>query len=141
MQSWIDLDSHRARNYAFGFIKKYLGEWQGVKYLNYDENEWRYIVEEGKNDIWWMWEKGEYEQWRGDVRKKKPKPSENMKTLGLKFNIEDINHIILYEEDKIPIFIKKVEKAIAKKRLNIDNIQYSSLLSRITSFDRIKNDY
>ena len=64
-----------------------------------------------------------------------------MKTLGLKFNIKDINHIIMYEEDKIPIFIKKVEKAIDKKRLNIDDAQYSLLLSKITSFDRIKNDY
>lgn len=140
-QSWMDCDSHRARNYMFGFIKKYISEWQGEPYCNYEENEWRYIIEEGLNEIWWMWEMGEYDQWRGDKRKKKPDPSEDMKLLGLKFNLEDISHIVLYEENKIPIFIKKLQKAIDKKLLFVDNVQQSLLRSKITSFERIKNDY
>ena len=82
-----------------------------------------------------------FDQWRGDPKKKKPSPSENMKILGLKFNIEDINHIILYEENQIPIFIKKVQKAIDNKKLCLDKVQHSLLLSKITSFDRIKKDY
>lgn len=141
VQSWMSSDAHKARNYMFGFIKKYIGEWQGKSYCNYEENEWRYIIEEGMNEIWWMWEKGEYDQWRGDKRKKKPNPTEDMKILGLKFTLDDINHIILYEENKIPIFINKIQKAIDKQQLIIDNNKYSLLLSKITSFDRIKNDY
>lgn len=140
-QMWMELDSHTARTHMFGFIKKYNSTWQGKDYCNYEENEWRYIIEEGLNEIWWMWEKGEYDQWRGDPKKKKPSPSENMKILGLKFNIEDINHIILYEENQIPIFIKKVQKAIDNKKLCLDKVQHSLLLSKITSFDRIKKDY
>ena len=140
-QSWMENDSHKARNYMFGFVKKYVGEWKGNNYCNYDENEWRYIIEEGLNEIWWMWERGEYEKWRGDKRKKKPEPSENMKLLGLKFSIEDINHIVMYDENKIPIFINKLQKAKEKKRLILDNVQHSILLSKITSFERIKSDY
>ena len=140
-QNWMESDSHMARNHMFGFIKKYISEWQGKDYCNYDENEWRYIIKEGLNDIWWMWEQGEYDQWRGNKRKKKPVPSEDMKLLGLKFDVEDINHIILFEENKIPIFINKLQKARDNKRLIIDNRQHSLLLSKITSFERIKNDF
>lgn len=141
IQIWMEDDSHKARNHMFGFVKKYIGEWQGKPYCNYEENEWRYIIEEGFNEIWWMWGKNEYDVWRGDHRKKKPEPSENMKLLGLQFNTDDINHIILYDEKKIPIFINKLQKAIEKKRLIIDNEQLLRLLSKITSFERIKNDY
>lgn len=141
IQSWRENDSHYAKTHIFGFIKKYMGEWKGKPYCNYGENEWRYIIEEGLNEIWWMWEGGEYDNWRGNKRKKKPIPSENMKLLGLKFSVEDINHIILHEENKIPIFINKLQKAIDQKRLIIDKVQHSQLLSKITSFERIKSDY
>lgn len=140
-QLLMEIDSHKARNYMMGFIKKYNGEWHGKQYRNYNENEWRYIIDEGVNDIWWMWEKGEYEKWRGDKKKKKPNPTADMEILGLKFDIEDINHIILYEEDKIPDFINKVYKAFSNKQLKSDEVKLSLLLSKITSFDRIKNDY
>lgn len=140
-QFWREIESPSARTHIFGFIKKYIGEWKGKPYCNYEENEWRYIIEEGMHEICWKWEKDEYTQWRGDKNKKKPEPSDAMKSLGLKFQIEDINHIILYEESKIPAFIEKLQNAINDKRLIIDSTQHALLLSKITSFDRIKSDY
>ena len=130
---------NKAKYYMLGFIKKYKGEWKGREYNNYNENEWRYIVEEGKNNILWKWSEKEYKTWRGQSCK--PAATEALKEMGLSFSFEDINHIIIMEEKRIPKFIKKLRKAREKNELKIQDENFELLLSKITSFERIKNDY
>lgn len=132
-------NSHSARTHIFGYVKKYMGEWKGLPYCNYDENEWRYVVEEGFQEIWWKWEQGEYQAWRGDKKKKKPKPTSELKSVGLHFELSDINHIILYEESKIPIFLNKLNRIREKGSISEDD--FAILVSKVTSFDRIKDDF
>ena len=130
---------NKAKCYMLGFMKKYKGKWKGKDYNNYNENEWRYIVEEGENNISWMWSKKEYDKWRGQSYK--PTATEALKEMGLSFSFENINHIILLEENKIPKFIKKLQKAKEINELKIQDEDFELLLSKITSFERIKNDY
>lgn len=119
------LDSNTAKAYELGFVKKYDGFHKGESQCNYDENEWRYIIEDGMHDIMWMWEKGEYDLWKGA---EKPAPTEEMKNLGLKFKLEDVNHIILPKNEDAPMFIKDLQK-----QMNATEDEMSILLKKITT--------
>ena len=130
-----ELESQEARAYMLGFVKKHDGFFKGKSECNYDENEWRYIIEDGTNGVEWMWEKDEYNSWRGDENKPKHAPTEEMKSLGLKFNLEDVNHIILPREENVLNFIKKMQK-----KMNATEDEMSILFSKITTFERIKKD-
>lgn len=83
-----------------GFIKKYSSPWKDMPdYVNYSECEWRYVV---KNSfVGWMKSKAEYDEWRGDITQKRPKPTEELKKYSLRFAIEDITHLVVKtHEDK-----------------------------------------
>lgn len=134
-----ELDSNDAKTHMFGFMKKYVGEWKNEEYCNYEENEWRYIVKEGYHEIWWLWGKTEYETWRGDIHQNKPQPTEDLKLLGLDFSIDDINHIVLKDESEIPKFIDQLSDIMGQKGWSKED--YSILLSKITTFERIRNDF
>lgn len=144
------LEDNNAYMYSVGFLKKYMSEWGGKPYCNYDENEWRYILNDGYHEIFWK-DGDEYKEWRGDpyyindegekITNPKPEPSEDMKLLGLKFTSTDINHIILYKESEIPQFVDELS-AIASIGENMTTKHELSILtSKITSFERISQDY
>ena len=127
------------RPYSLGFLKKYESEWKGEPYNNYDENEWRYIVEDS-NPTKWL-NKDEYEKWRGDVNSPKPEPTEALIEKSLSFSPSDIHHIILYEESEIPPFIRRIRKLEKIGDTVLDADTKDILISKISSFERIKEDY
>lgn len=139
-----------AYRYSVGFLKKYMGEWKGKPYCNYEENEWRYIIEEGLGKIWWK-NGEEYKEWRGKthyinsngakITIPKPAPTGNLKKLGLKFSPQDINHIILNKESQIPKFIEKLHTISSIGENEVTKQDLSILTSKITSFERISQDY
>lgn len=131
-----ELESQEARAYMLGFVKKYDGLYKGKSECNYDENEWRYIIEDGADGINWMWEKGEYDLWRGAENKSKPKPTEKLKNQGLRFNLEDVNHIILPKNEDVQKFIKDLQK-----QMNATEKEMSILFSKITTLERIRKDF
>ena len=140
------LSDDRANMYSLGFLKKYDGEWEGKPYCNYDENEWRYILEDGFKRI--RWKNGdEYKKWRGkthDINGKtipKPAPTADLRKLGLRFTMKEINHIILDKESEIPQFIEDLLAitSIGDKKETRQDL--SILISKITSFERITQDY
>lgn len=144
------LEDNRAYMYSLGFLKKYTGEWKRKPYCNYEENEWRYIVEDGYLNIWWK-NGDEYKEWRGkthyindkgkNITIPKPQPSEDMKKLALRFTSKDINHIILYKESEIPKFIEKLNAIESIGETKLTKQYLSILTSKITSFERISQDY
>ena len=144
------LDDSRAYMYSLGFLKKYMSEWQGEPYCNYDENEWRYILEDGFWEIWWK-NGEEYKEWRGEthyindngdkITIPKPAPTEDMKKLGLRFSSKEINHIILNQESEIPEFIEKLHTISSIGENEVTKQDLSILTSKITSFERISQDY
>lgn len=135
------LNANKAKDYTLGFVKKYNGEWKGKVYCNYDENEWRYVLEEGFHDIFWHSTVDEYKEWRGPISKSKPKPTYEMKQLGMKFSINDINHIILNYESQIPKFISSLRKIHAIGNNVLTSEDMDLLISKVTSFEKIAKDY
>lgn len=133
------LDDNKAYMYSLGFLKKYMGEWRGKPYCNYDENEWRYILEDGYFDIWWK-DADELKEWRGKTSDK-PEPTEDMKTLGLKFTSNDIKHIILNTESEIPQFIDDISAIGSIGGQVITGQEKSILISKVASFERISQDF
>lgn len=91
-------DYNATMNFVFGYIKKYKEEWKNKEYLNYEENEWRYIVDDGKlvsNDKTIRWKSAEeYKKWRGRGNKK-PAISDDLKECALKFSYDDITDILV----------------------------------------------
>jgi len=130
---------NESKLYYLGFLKKYESEWMGKPYENYKENEWRYIIEETKS-IKWL-DKDEYKKWRGEVPSPKPQPSTALKRNSLKFEPTDIHHIILFEESEIPAFIRKIRTLKKIGDTVLDDDTKDILISKISSFERIKKDY
>ena len=69
-------------------IKKYYGEYDGNIQVNYEENEWRYLVEDTESTPW-FWNKIGYDEWRGDRNATpKPEPSDALIKHKLQFPVE-----------------------------------------------------
>jgi len=142
------IDDVQANIYALGFMKKYKSSDYETDYVNYDENEWRYII----GDEWFRSEK-EYIKWRGKNNyiskktgklvkaKKKPRPIGRLKLEALRFTPLDINHIIVYEESEIPSLISEINELTQIGTYVLDDFQKSILISKISSFERIKLDF
>lgn len=130
-----------AHNYLLGYMKKYMGEWQKKPYCNYEENEWRYVVKEGEDEIEWM-TKEDYILWRGDpLKNKKPNPSEALIRHGLRFVITDIRHIVLKKDTEVLQFIDNVNKTSTLCGIDVAEEEKKLLLTKVTSFERISLDY
>jgi hypothetical protein len=65
----------------------------------------------------------------------------NMKRLGLRFTSKDINHIILDKESEIPYFIEELYAIESIGENKITKQELSILTSKITSFERISQDF
>ena len=148
------LQRNDANIYSLGFLKKYYGDDYQKGYINYNENEWRYIIEEdGVNDVKWLRGEKEYLDWRGQNNyiskktgklvkvRKKPEPTQEMKDAALVFEPSDINHIIVFNESEIPGIIKGINELKAIGEHVLDDVEKAILISKISSFERIKMDY
>ena len=134
------LEDIQAYIYLIGFLKKYNGEWKGEPYCNYNENEWRFIIPDGFNKI--RWKTGqEYDKWRGNPKQPKPEPTIELKKSGLKFQPNNITHIILKKEEEIPDFIKELSSIDKVGNYKLSDKTKYSLISKITSFERISKDF
>lgn len=131
---------------SIGFMKKYESNWKGDNYCNYKENEWRYIISDIDREIKWktreqynVWRWGENYTSLSDEEKDKihkPKPSDVLKERGLKFTPENITHIILEKDSDVRDFSESIMNITSFS----DEEKYL-LLTKITTFERISQDY
>lgn len=137
--------------YILGYTKKYNGEWKGKEYCNYLENEWRHVIEDGVGTIRWL-NKDEYLKWRGDlliqddllgnmVASSKPEPPETLKNAGIPFTTNDISHIVLKNESEVSEFAEQITHLSTADGKRLNSNDRNHLLSKVTSFERIMNDY
>ena len=127
-------------------MKKYESNWKGDNYCNYKENEWRYIISDIDREIKWktreqynVWRWGENYTSLSDEEKDKihkPKPSDVLKERGLKFTPENITHIILEKDSDVRDFSESIMNITSFS----DEEKYL-LLTKITTFERISQDY
>ena len=126
-----------------GHVKRFTGynKKKGQNQCNYEENEWRYVVTQS-DDIPWFWDNESYEKWRGEGEK--PLPNDLLLDKKLKFNVQDINFIIIEKEEQLNRTIEKIEKLpyIGGNEQNIlTDDDRSILISRIISMEHIKSNF
>ena len=132
--------THSANMIINGFIKKYTGSHNGVEQVNYEENEWRYVVSEN-GDTPWMWSADEYEKWRG-VNKNKPEPSDKMKEHRILFEVKDITHLLVHRDSDIETMINYIEKQIyVSQDYELSHEDKCLLYSKLISMERIGKDF
>lgn len=80
-----------------GYCKKYISEWKGGPYNNYAEREWRYTIP--ITEVKWILTKEVYDTWRKyPDQEKRPAPTEELTKHTLKFDIEDIDGIVVLDK-------------------------------------------
>lgn len=149
------MERNAANIYALGFLKKYLSD-DNLKnnYINYNENEWRYILPEDQiSGTCWFRSESDYLKWRGQnnytskktgklvKKRKKPEPTKKMKEAALAFTPKDINHILVYKENDIPDVISGINGLKMMGKCSLNDSEKSILISKISSFERIKLDF
>lgn len=136
---YADKNYYKASISSIGFMKKYsFKNKKGKIQINYDENEWRIVLPEErvkKGGCKWFWNKEEYDIWRSGVKYK------FVQNWILEFGVEDIDFIIVPKQKDIPDIICKLSKVkhVCGKALTEES--RNLLLSKIISFEQIKNDF
>lgn len=134
--------SHNANVNLFGYVKKYTGVGKkNNNQCNYEENEWRYIIQDAPAHKW-LWNKDEYNKWRG-FGQSKPIPTEALEREKLTFGVSDITHIIVEFERQIPDIIRYIDKLvqIGGTDKQISDTERKILYSKIISMEKIKKDF
>ena len=115
-----------------GYCKKYISEWKGSPYNNYAEREWRYTVP--ITEVKWILTKEAYDTWRNyPVLEKRPAPTEELIKHTLKFNIEDIDGIVVSDKkdmEKISSFLHTTE-IFSGTRRNLSPTEINRLLELV----------
>jgi len=127
------------RSTLFGFTKAYSEKREGRYQINYEENEWRFVLRENKlTKVDWLWGGDSYLKWRNGGTKSKPES----KFETLTFTVDDVNFIILQSDTQIPKMIKYIEGLNKFGGNDITNkSQKSILISKIISMSRINRDF
>lgn len=135
------INAHSANQSIYGMTKKYYGNHDGQTQINYEENEWRYIVGDTENTPW-FWSKARHDAWRGDRDSThKPEPTEFLIREKLKFTAHDIAFIIVSKDEEIidmVSFISSISRIADTKISDSDKL---ILCTRIISLERIQKDF
>ena len=134
-------NSHDANVSINGMVKRYYREDEDKGLINnYEENEWRYLVDDTE-DTPWLWDKEVYNKWRGDKCKSKPSPTKALIEKTLKFTAEDIAFIIVFKENEILEMVKKIQGMNEIAGSEIDENGKLMLYTKIISRERIQKDF
>jgi hypothetical protein len=134
-------DYVKTKHFICGFVKQYNGEHKGKAQCNYEENEWRYVVEENDN-IQWKWSEDQYKNWRG-TGKKKNQADSYLSGKKLSFGVDDISYIIVEHENQRGDIIEFINKmtSVGGASTTIDRKERLKLISKIISIEQIKKDF
>lgn len=116
-----------------GFMKKYKSPWIDEDFHNYAEREWRYTVP--ITEVKWILTQEAYDKWRKDSNEKRPAPTEELINHALKFDIGDIDSIIVPDKtytDEISNFLHTTETFSGQKR-KLSEGEINFLLGLVTT--------
>lgn len=132
---------NQVRNTLIGYTKPYQSEDEthGVV-VNYNDNEWRYIVPPSSNQKWLHGEK-EYSDWRGDS---KTKPSSIFAPLS--FDGDDIRYIIVEKEKDAQKLVADIAKMKTVGGIRIEDkhtftLKKLYMIKNIISLERLDEDF
>ena len=136
--------AYSANRSLFGYLKRYESEWKRKPYINYNENEWRFVIGESEQTPW-FWTREDYMNWRGDTSKKKPEPPNALQSHKLVFEATDVSHIIVQNEDQVARIIDFIDSGrfdhIGGNMTVPSDRDKKTLISRIISQERIAKDF
>lgn len=136
---YADRNYYKASISSIGLTKKYsFKNKNGKLQINYDENEWRIVLPEEKvkeGGCRWFWNEEEYDIWRNRVKDK------FVPNWVLEFGVEDINFIIVPKQKDIPDIVCKLSKLKKVCGKTLTEEETNLLLSKVISFEQIKNDF
>lgn len=134
------LKYHHASTKAISLMKPYASIVKGKVVINYNECEWRMVLPEhvkvdGMDDVDWFWDKKDYHEWCNSRKNRL------VDVTSLTFNTSEINHLIVPKDKDIP----PVVNAISKMKILCGNpLSYDDkamLVSKIISYEQIRNNF
>lgn len=128
-----------ANNVLLGFTKSYKMTKEGKAQINYEENEWRYVVNEG-DGIEWLKGIEAYQAWRGSS-KKKPRAPQNILEKKLIFSVDDITYLITRNEVDTTALLRDIWNLKSFCGQEITEFDRYKLINKIISFEKIENDF
>lgn len=134
---------HAINTHIIGYLKKYEGVYIDGPIINYEENEWRYLVPD-ENETKWFWSEDDYLKWRfpnGDKTVKKPSPSNALKNYTLTFSCKDVRHVLVSDDEfksRLLDFIKGLTTIGGESALED---QRNVLRSKIITLKEIEEDF
>ncbi len=126
-------------NSILGFTKPYSGIVKKRNVTFFNEREWRFVIPEEMiiDNVPCRWlNENEYNQWRGDSKQ----PKKLFNTI-LPIGASYVTHLIVNQENSIPSLIDYIWKSKYLFGDTVEDEQKRMLISRITSFQRIKRDF
>ena len=132
---YLRYESNVIRNLFFPYSKAYNVKHKGKPICAYEENEWRYVIPYWRNEIKWFWGKEECDKYLSDKSKLPVLPK-------LRFKVDDVNFVLVKNEKEILKMVKliKSNKFLFSGNPITEN-ERGVLLTKIISFERIKNNY
>lgn len=130
----------RTNDCLMAYVKQFWGEHDGEEQINYEENEWRYVVPQDDN-IPWFRSMEEYKGWRGT--EEKPAPSQYLVNKKIIFEDSDINHILVPSDEEAEFISNQIRKlpAIGGSEKIMTDFNKDSLIRKINTFERIEQDF
>lgn len=130
------LDTKIMSNYLLGFTKQRNGY--------YDEREWRALLPDDEDIAEWIWDisKNYYKKNKTSWNNSMEKNEYGYIKLNSETLDDTITHIIVDTNKRIPVMINFIMKS--KQIFGVNHITYKQrllLVSKITSFERINQDY
>ena len=128
-----------ANNALLGFTKSYEMTKNGSHQINYEENEWRYVVNEG-DGVEWIKGTEAYKAWRG-TSMEKPKAPKSVLAKKLNFSVDDITYLITKTESDTMSLLQDVRVLKSFCGQKITDLDRDKLINKIISFEKIENDF
>lgn len=128
-----------SQRHIYQSLIAYTKPYKEETYCYYDESEWR-IVSADMGETKWIWNVDK--DTKKDVRKKENQRLWKNPDIYYRINsLSDISYIIVSTEKQVQQLVSFVRKANKLMGLDVTPEERDLLLTKITSFERIKKDY
>ena len=125
------------KNKSVGWFKQYEMHRNGIQQINYDECEWRILPNLQTKEVDYFWEIEEYEKWKDNRTDKFLDKNNSI----VKFGVNDIRHIIVYQEQNIKSTVDRLSKLQTIGGNILTEDEKYLLVSKVISFDYINKDF
>lgn len=125
------------KNKSVGWFKQYEMQRNKKTQINYDECEWRILPDIQTKEADYFWELKEFEKWKNN----RADTFWDKDNYFVKFGVNDIRHIIVYQEQNIKSTVDRLSKLQTLGGNILAEDEKYLLVSKVISFDDINKDF